>query len=37
MAVVGPEGARDVSGNIVGKGDMGAQLEQVGKKCGGLP
>jgi enamine deaminase RidA (YjgF/YER057c/UK114 family)/YHS domain-containing protein len=29
--VVGPEGARDESGNIVGKGDMGAQLEQVGK------
>jgi len=31
MAVVGPEGARDVSGKIVGKDDMGAQLEQVGK------
>jgi enamine deaminase RidA (YjgF/YER057c/UK114 family) len=31
-AVVGPEAARDESGNIVGKGDMGAQLEQVGKK-----
>jgi enamine deaminase RidA (YjgF/YER057c/UK114 family) len=29
--VVGPEAARDQSGNIVGKGDMGAQLEQVGK------
>jgi enamine deaminase RidA (YjgF/YER057c/UK114 family) len=29
--VVGPEAARDESGNIVGKGDMGAQLEQVGK------
>jgi enamine deaminase RidA (YjgF/YER057c/UK114 family) len=31
MAVVGPEAARDESGNVVGKGDMGAQLEQVGK------
>jgi enamine deaminase RidA (YjgF/YER057c/UK114 family) len=31
MAVVGPEAARDEGGNIVGKGDMGAQLEQVGK------
>jgi enamine deaminase RidA (YjgF/YER057c/UK114 family) len=30
--VVGPETARDESGKIVGKGDMGAQLEQVGKK-----
>jgi len=30
--VVGPEAARDESGKIVGKGDMGAQLEQVGKK-----
>jgi enamine deaminase RidA (YjgF/YER057c/UK114 family) len=30
--VVGPEAARDASGNIVGKGDIGAQLEQVGKK-----
>ena len=30
--VVGPEAAHDESGNIVGKGDMGAQLEQVGKK-----
>ena len=30
--VVGPEAARDESGNVVGKGDMGAQLEQVGKK-----
>jgi len=29
--VVGPEAARDESGNIVGKSDMGAQLEQVGK------
>ncbi len=29
--VVGPEAARDATGNIVGKGDMGAQLEQVGK------
>jgi len=29
--VVGPEGARDESGNVVGKGDIGAQLEQVGK------
>jgi len=30
-AVVGPEASRDESGNIVGKGDMGVQLEQVGK------
>jgi enamine deaminase RidA (YjgF/YER057c/UK114 family) len=30
--VVGPESARDDSGKIVGKGDMGAQLEQIGKK-----
>jgi enamine deaminase RidA (YjgF/YER057c/UK114 family) len=29
--VVGPEAAHDGSGNIVGKGDMGVQLEQVGK------
>jgi enamine deaminase RidA (YjgF/YER057c/UK114 family)/YHS domain-containing protein len=29
--VVGPEAARDPSGKLVGKGDMGAQLEQVGK------
>jgi len=31
MVVVGPEAARDESGNIVGGGDIGAQLEQVGK------
>jgi 2-iminobutanoate/2-iminopropanoate deaminase len=31
MAVVGPEAARDETGSIIGKGDMGAQLEQVGK------
>jgi len=30
--VVGPETARDESGNLVGKGDIGAQLEQIGKK-----
>jgi enamine deaminase RidA (YjgF/YER057c/UK114 family) len=29
--VVGPETARDASGKIVGKGDMGVQLEQVGR------
>ena len=29
--VVGVQAARDGRGNIVGKGDMGAQLEQVGK------
>jgi enamine deaminase RidA (YjgF/YER057c/UK114 family) len=29
--VVGLQAARDESGNVVGKGDMGAQLEQVGK------
>jgi enamine deaminase RidA (YjgF/YER057c/UK114 family)/YHS domain-containing protein len=32
LVVVGPEAARDESGEIVGKGDMGVQLEQVGKK-----
>jgi enamine deaminase RidA (YjgF/YER057c/UK114 family) len=31
LAVVGPEAAHDESGMIVGKGDIGAQLEQVGK------
>jgi len=31
MAVVGPEAARDETGSIIGKGDMRAQLEQVGK------
>jgi enamine deaminase RidA (YjgF/YER057c/UK114 family) len=31
MVIVGPEAARDDSGKIVGKGDMGAQLEQIGK------
>jgi len=30
--VVGPESARDASGKIVGKGDMAAQLGQIGKK-----
>src|SRR5215471_3883581 len=30
--VVGPETARDESGNLVGKSDMGAQLEQIAKK-----
>jgi len=30
--VVGPEAARDESGQIVGKGDMRTQLEEVGKK-----
>jgi enamine deaminase RidA (YjgF/YER057c/UK114 family) len=30
--VVGPEAARDESGQIVGKGDMKTQLEEVGKK-----
>jgi enamine deaminase RidA (YjgF/YER057c/UK114 family) len=32
LVVVGPEAARDESGNVVGKGDMGAQLAQIGKK-----
>ena len=32
MVIVGPEAARDDSGKIVGKGDMGAQLEQIGKQ-----
>jgi enamine deaminase RidA (YjgF/YER057c/UK114 family) len=32
MVIVGPGAARDDSGKIVGKGDMGAQLEQIGKK-----
>jgi len=31
MVIVGPEAARDDSGKIVGKGDMGAQLKQIGK------
>jgi len=31
MVIVGPEAPRDERGNIVGKGDMGAQLEQIGK------
>jgi enamine deaminase RidA (YjgF/YER057c/UK114 family) len=31
MVVVGPAEARDASGNIVGKGDMQVQLEQIGK------
>jgi enamine deaminase RidA (YjgF/YER057c/UK114 family) len=31
MVIVGPEVARDDSGKIIGKGDMGAQLEQIGK------
>jgi 2-iminobutanoate/2-iminopropanoate deaminase len=34
MVVVGPEAARDESGQIVGKGDMGTQLEEIGKKVG---
>jgi enamine deaminase RidA (YjgF/YER057c/UK114 family) len=32
MVVVGPEGARDDGGKSIGKGDMGAQLEQIGKQ-----
>jgi enamine deaminase RidA (YjgF/YER057c/UK114 family) len=32
MVVVGPEAASDDSGKRIGKGDMGAQLEQVGKQ-----
>jgi 2-iminobutanoate/2-iminopropanoate deaminase len=32
MVVVGPEAARDESGQIVGKGDMKTHLEEVGKK-----
>jgi len=31
MVIVGPEAARDAAGKIIGKGDMGAQLEQIGK------
>jgi enamine deaminase RidA (YjgF/YER057c/UK114 family) len=31
MVIVGPEAARDDSGKIIGKGDMGVQLEQIGK------
>src|SRR5215469_10904674 len=30
--IVGPEAARDDSGKIIGKGDVGAQLEQIGKQ-----
>ena len=32
MVVVGPAAARDERGNIVGKGDLRMQLEQVGKR-----
>jgi len=32
MVIVGPEGASGDSGKIIGKGDIGAQLEQIGKK-----
>ena len=32
MVIVGPEGASSDSGKIIGKGDIGAQLEQIGKK-----
>lgn len=32
MVVVGPEGASEDSGKSTGKGDMGAQLEQIGKQ-----
>jgi enamine deaminase RidA (YjgF/YER057c/UK114 family) len=32
MVVVGPESARDESGQIIGKGDLRTQLEEVGKK-----
>jgi len=32
MVVVGPEGASDDSGKSIGKGNMGAQLEQIGKQ-----
>ena len=32
MVIVGPEAARDDSGKIIGKGDVGAQLEQIGKR-----
>src|SRR6516162_5063883 len=31
MVAVGGQLSRDVSGNVVGKGDLGAQIEQVGK------
>jgi 2-iminobutanoate/2-iminopropanoate deaminase len=32
--VVGGQVARDEAGNVVGKGDMRAQIEQVGKNVG---
>ena len=32
--VVAGQVARDAAGNVVGKGDMGAQIEQVGKNVG---
>jgi len=32
--IVGGQVARDEAGNIVGKGDLGAQIEQVGKNVG---
>ena len=34
LIVVGGQVARDKAGNIVGKGDLGAQIEQVGKNVG---
>ena len=35
--VVGGQVARDAAGNVVGKGDMRAQIEQVGKNVGCVP
>jgi enamine deaminase RidA (YjgF/YER057c/UK114 family) len=35
--VVGPEAARDEAGNLIGEGDMQAQLEQIGKKVEACP
>jgi enamine deaminase RidA (YjgF/YER057c/UK114 family) len=32
MVIVGPEAASDDSGKIIGKGDIGARLEQIGKQ-----
>jgi enamine deaminase RidA (YjgF/YER057c/UK114 family) len=34
LLVIGTQGPRDEAGNVVGKGDMRAQIEQVGKNIG---
>jgi enamine deaminase RidA (YjgF/YER057c/UK114 family) len=34
LLVIAAQGPRDEAGNVVGKGDMPAQIEQVGKNVG---